>query len=384
MYKRQASIINDAIKANASDIHIDPTDEGADVRYRIDGVLHCVKQLPADGRDALVARFKIMADIPLTRSGMPQDGRILVRIDDRDYDLRVTTVPVMCGEKITMRILNKNFSTIRLDQLDFLPEQLEKVRELLHQRNGIIISTGPVASGKTTLLYSMVMDLIKPEINIMTIEDPVEWQINGLKQVQVDRKAGLTFPAAMRAIMRHDPDIIMVGEIGDAETMKLCAYAAMTGHLVLSQMLTPDTLSVPQNIAAYGVDPWLIGSSLIGVVGSVLLRKNCADCMEEYTPSDEALEFLGLKDLAGKKKFYHGVGCEKCKQSGFRGRVQLHEVLPIDRQLGRLISSGQTDPGVLLNHATSKGFITMIEDAKRRILKGETTAEEAFLMLMMR
>ena len=377
------SIIQDAINANASDIHIDPTDEGTDVRYRVDGVLHCVKQLPAETCDALVARFKIMDGIPIVKSGMPQDGRSTVRMNGRDYDLRVSIMPFIRGEKVVVRILDKRTPLLGLDKLGFLPEQLELVKSLLHQPNGEIIIAGPTGSGKTTTLYSMLLDIKNPAINIMAIEDPVEFTLSGIQQAQVYSKTGLTFAAAIRAFLRQDPDIIMVGEIRDMETALLAAHASMTGHLVLSALNERDAVSVPKRMIHLGLEPWLVGTSLIGVIAQLLVRETCRDCREEYTPDNEALEFLGLKNQVGKVKFYRGAGCEKCKSTGVRGRTGIFEVLEIDRELGRMISD-RKDADAILKCAVQKGFVTMAEVARRKVLEGITTAEEAYRVFSLR
>lgn len=394
-------LIEDAIEAGASDVHINPLREGAQVQFRIDGVLHQRQIVRREGedstaegmlsreeRDAVVARIKQMANIPLAETSVPQDGRIPIRMkgeeERKDYDLRVSIVPTVLGEKITIRILQRGVPILGLENLGFTPEQLEQVRKLLHQPNGIIISTGPVGSGKTTLLYSMIMELINPRISVMTIEDPAEYLIAGAQQVQVNPKQGLTFTAAIRSILRHDPDVIMVGEARDAETVVLSAHAAMTGHLVLSQMLIRDTVSIPQNMAALGVEPWIVGRALVGVIGSVLARRICDNCKEEYTPDAEALEYLGLQDRAGRTQFHRGKGCSECEGTGCRGRVQLHEVLTVGPEISKTISSGETDPDVIAKLATSNGFSPMLEDARRHVLDGFVTAEEAYRILSVR
>ena len=378
------TIFKDAIDAGATDMHIDPTHEGAEVRLRIDGVLHSAKQLSVEQRDVVLARIKLMAALPFTESGAPLDGRIPIRMDGRDYDFRVSIMPVVTGEKIEIRILDRGVPLLGLDNLGFYPEQLELVKNLLHQPAGMVVSTGPAGSGKTTLLYSMILELTDPSISIVTVEDPVEYLLPGVQQTQVNWRTGLTFAVAIRTYLRQDPDVIMVGELRDAESTILAAHAAMTGHLVLGNMLISDAVSIPHNMVAYGVDPWIVGRSLAGVIACVLVRKVCQDCKEEYTPSDEALEFLGLKDQVNKTKFYRGTGCDKCRNVGYQGRAQLHEILAIDRELSKMISNGPTDPDAVLKHAVGKGFIPMEEVARRKILDGITTAEEAYRVLSWR
>lgn len=374
-------LIEEAVYASASDIHVDPTREGADVRLRIDGVLHPVKQLSAQERDAVVARIKIMAGASISENRLPQDGRVPFKVGDREYDLRLSTMPFLLGEKVVMRILDRGTPMLGLEKLGFLPEHLEAARALLHLPCGVVISTGPTGSGKTTLLYSMILELIKPEINIMTIEDPIEYEINGIEQAQVNARIGLTTATALRTFMRQDPDVIGIGEMHDLETMEVAAHAAMTGHLILSQMLPPDAASVPQRLVSCGVEPWIVGSTLAGVIACRLVRRICPDCREEYTPAKEALDYLGLQNQVGKVKFYHGKGCEKCNGTGHRNRAQLHEVLTIDRGLSSMISSGQADADAVFKYAVSKGFITMAEDARRKVLDSITTAEEAYRVL---
>ena len=374
-------LIKEAVESHASDIHVDPTREGADVRLRIDGVLHPVKQLSDKERDAVVARIKIMAGISISENRLPQDGRIPFKVGDKEYDVRLATMPFLLGEKVVMRILDRGVPTLGLEKLGFLPEQLEVVRFLLHQPCGMVISTGPTGSGKTTLLYSMILELINPAINIMTIEDPIEYEIKGIEQAQVNPRIGLTFAAALRTFLRQDPDVIGIGEMRDLETMEVAAHAAMTGHLILTQLLPPDAASVPQRLVSCGMDPWIVGETLAGVVACRLVRNVCAECREEYTPDADALEFLGLKDRVGKVKFYRGKGCEKCKGTGYWKRTQLHEVLTVDKGLRAMIGAGQTDPDAIFKYAASKGFISMTEDARRKVLDGITTAEEVYRVL---
>ena len=374
-------MIAEAVRGGASDIHIDPTREGADVRYRIDGVLCPVRSLSPGERDAVTARIKIMADRPVSETRQPQDGRIPFKVGDKEYDMRLATMPFLLGEKLVMRILDRGVPLLGLEKMGFLPEQLEAVRALVHQPCGLVISTGPTGSGKTTLLYSMLMELISPKLNIMTIENPIEYEIRGIQQAQVNEREGLTAAAALRVFMRQDPDVIMVGELHDPESIEIATYAAMTGHLVLTQLQPPDAASVPQRLVSCGVDPWIVGETLTGVIACRLVRNVCAECREEYTPDAEALEFLGLKDKVGKAKFYRGKGCDACKGTGYRGRTQLHEVLTVDKGLRALIGTGQTDSDAIFKYAASKGHISIAEDARRKVLDGITTAEEVTRVL---
>ncbi len=374
-------IVTDAIDAGASDIHIDPTRGGAEVRLRIDGVLHTRKQLSAQEHNAVVGRVKMMSEIPVAVPAVPQDGRVVVRREDVDYELRMSVMPFALGEKVVMRILSRGRPLLGLDKIGFLPEQLELVKSLIHQPCGMLIVAGPTGSGKTTTLYSMIEDLKNPQISVTTIEDPVELLLDGVEQAQVNPRAGLTFAAAIRAFLRQDPDVIMVGEMRDLETAELCMQASMTGHLVLGTLHTRDAVSVPRRLVDMGVEPWLVGTNLIGIAAQRLLRKVCPDCRQEYTPSGEGLEYLGLQDQVGKAKFYHGAGCENCRNTGYRNRTAVHEVLAMDQELARIISEGQTDPHAILGHALPKRFVRMNESARKIVLDGITTAEEAYRVL---
>ncbi len=371
-------LVKKAIESGASDIHVEPTRDGGEVRFRIDGVLHPVRQLPISGRDALTTRLKMMAGMPLTEK-KPQTGRMEFEVKGRTYDIRMSTMPVVLGETLVMRILDRGEPTLGLERMGFSEEQLTTVRSLLHQPNGMIICTGPTGSGKTTLLYSMVLDLVKPEISVVSVEDPVEFQLPGVQQAQVNAGEGLTFASLMRSYLRQDPDVIIVGEMRDLETLEVAAHAAMTGHLLLGTMLPPDAISLPQRMIDYGVEPWIAARTLIGVIACRLARAICKDCREEYTPDPEALEFLGLQ--AGETKFYRGKGCPACRETGHRGRVQLHEILVVDPALARMISSGETDPEAIRKHAATQGFTSLVDDGRRRVLEGVTTAEEAYRVL---
>ncbi len=375
-------IIVKGIDGGASDIHLDPAPDGAEIRYRIDGVLQADRTLSKQEREAVTARIRLMADLSLTENRIPQDGRIPVKRDGRTYDVRVSVVPSIYGPKVVMRILDRGVPLLGLDKMCFSDDQLAVVKDLLRRPNGIIVCTGPTGSGKTTLMYSMIMELTNPGISIVSIEDPVEYQLPGVQQTQVDVRAGLTFASAVRAYLRQDPNVLMIGEVRDQESMVLASEAARTGHLVLTQMHSGDATSVPQQMTAFGVDPWIVGQNLTAVIAARLVRKICPECREEYTPSPEALEFLGLQDAAGNTKFYRGAGCDKCKaSSGYRGRDQLHEVLVINRELSRMIAGGQVDPDALFRRAVADGFRSLVDDARRKVLAGVTTAEEALRVL---
>jgi len=377
------SIIKDAVEKNASDVHIEPTQDGADIRFRIDGVLYPVGQLSVQERDALIARIKLTGGMSIMENRLPQDGRLSTKVNDIEYDLRVSITPLVFGEKMAMRILSKATLLLGLDKLGFLPEQMEMVKNLVHQPPGMVVVTGPTGAGKTTTLYSMLLEIRNPALNIMTIEDPVEYLLKGVQQAQVNVKAGLTFAVALRSFMRQDPDVIMLGQIRDLETGEVALAAAVTGHLVLTALHTVDAPSAAVRMVDVGLEPFLVGQSLLGVIAQRLVRKVCPDCREEYTPSDESLDFLGLKNQVGKAKFYRGAGCEVCRDTGVRARTGIFEVLVIDRELGRMIAD-RSDADAIRKRAVEKGFITMAEVARKKVMEGITTAEEAYRVLSYR
>ncbi|MHB1458199.1 MAG: ATPase, T2SS/T4P/T4SS family [Armatimonadota bacterium] len=372
------SIIQEAVQSGASDIHLNPVRDGADILLRIDGVLCTIRHLSVQERDALVARYKMMGGIPTSESRIPQDGRMLIKLNDVDYDLRISVMPFLYGEKVVARVLDRGISLPTLDGMGFLPEQLDQVRKLIKQPCGALYVSGPTGSGKTSVLYSILQELINPEISIMTIEDPIEMVLTGVQQASVDRKEGLTFASALRAFFRQDPDIIMAGEIRDYESLELLIAGAITGHFMLSTLHTQHAVDVPQRLLNVGADPFMVSDSMIGVISSVLARIICPQCKEEYEPSTEALRWLGLTDMVGKTKFYHGAGCDACRGGGYKGRIGLHEVLVFDNEMYRMVNARQVDPNMILRCAIEHGFITMIEVARKRVLEGITTPEELF------
>lgn len=373
-------IIIKGVESGASDIHLDPAQGGMEIRYRIDGVLQSDRTLSEKEQDAVTARIRMIADLPLTVIGIPQDGRISIKREGKEYDLRVSIVPSVFGLKIVMRILEQTVTMLGLEKLGFLPEQMETVKNLVHQPNGMIVVTGPTGSGKTTTLYSMLLEIRDPGISIMTVEDPVEYLLKGVQQTQVNVKTGLTFAAALRSFLRQDPDVLMSGEIRDLESGQIALAAAVTGHLVLTAIHPTDAAAGAVRMVEIGMEPYLVGQSLIAAIAQRLVRKVCPDCREEYTPSEESLDFLGLKNQVGKAKFYRGAGCETCRGAGFRGRTAIFEVMQIDRELGRMISD-KKDADAILARAVKKGFVTMAEVARQKVLEGIITAEEAHRVL---
>lgn len=377
-------IIESAIAAKTSDIHLDPARDGLDIRYRINGALRAVRHLSSAEQNAVIAQLRQMADLPHTEPRSLQDGRLSISADGKEYDLRISIMPMLFGEKVAMRIFDQASVLLGLDESGFTDEQLETVKRLLKTPSGMIISTGPAGSGKTTLLYSMITEIADPEKSLVTIEDPIELALPGVQQAQVSPWTDFTFGTALRGYMRQDADVILVGEMRDTETAALSAHSAMTGHLILSQMLVEDAISVPQELVDLGVDPWIVGRNLPGVIACRLVKKVCQNCKEEYTSSAESLEILGLRDKAGSVPFYRGKGCELCDGAGHKGRQQLHEILVIDQNLSDMICGGETRSDVLLYTAVQHGFKPMIEDGKRAVLDGLVTAEEVCRVLSWR
>jgi len=372
-------LIREAVNIGASDIHIEPQEKKLVVRYRVDGVLRIFHEFPTNIKDAVVARFKIMANLDISERRRPQDGRIRVKIGNKKVDLRVSTVPVVYGEKIVMRIQEaEKYLSVKLENLGFEPDDLEKFRKAIWTPWGMILVTGPTGSGKTTTLYSALMERNSPDVNIMTAEDPVEVSIPGLNQVQVNERIGLTFASVLRAFLRQDPDIILIGEIRDTETAEIGIKAALTGHLVFSTLHTNDAPSSITRLVDMGIEPFLVGSSLILIVAQRLLRKLCPKCkLVDDTPR-EALVRLGvLKSLDENITIYkaHPEGCEECKGTGYKGRTAVHEILEIDEEMRKLIVKGATAEDIR-DLAKRKGMRTLYEAGMLKVRRGITDIAE--------
>ena len=369
-------IIQQAIKDRASDIHVEPDRRGVRIRYRIDGVLHEVMQVPKYVHAPLISRIKIMGDMNIAERRLPQDGRIHIRHEGKDYDLRVSSLPTVFGEKCVMRILDQTSILIGLNKLGMLPETQAELESIIVQPNGMILSTGPTGSGKTTTQYSMLNKINSVEKNITTIEDPVEYQLRGLNQVHVNRKAGLTFANAMRYFVRQDPDIIMVGEVRDLETAETAIQASLTGHLVLSTLHTNDAPSAVTRLVDMGVEPFLIAASVIGVLAQRLSRRICGNCREPYKPPAEALRRIGFKmDDIESVVFYRGRGCEHCRHSGYYGRLGIFELLLMTEEIQDLIVK-RAPLSEVRNAALANGMRTLKMDGFQKVLEGITTVEE--------
>jgi type IV pilus assembly protein PilB len=372
-------LITEAVNLGASDIHIEPQEKKLVVRYRVDGVLRIFHEFPINIKDAVAARFKIMAKLDISERRKPQDGRIRAKIGNKKVDLRVSTVPVVYGEKIVMRIQEaEKYLSVRLEDLGFEPDDLEKFRKAIRTPWGMILVTGPTGSGKTTTLYAALMERNSPDVNIMTAEDPVEVSIPGLNQVQVNERIGLTFATVLRAFLRQDPDIILIGEIRDTETAEIGIKAALTGHLVFSTLHTNDAPSSITRLVDMGIEPFLVGSSLILVVAQRLVRKLCPNCkLVDDTPK-EALVRLGvLKSLDEDITIYKAnpEGCEECKGAGYKGRTAVHEILEVDEEMRKLIVRGATAEDIR-DLAKRKGMRTLYEAGVLKVRRGITDIAE--------
>jgi len=369
-------VIQQAIKDRASDIHVEPDRRGVRIRYRIDGVLHEVMRVPKYVHAPLVSRIKIMGDMNIAERRIPQDGRIHIRHEGNDYDLRVSSLPTVFGEKVVMRILDQSSVMIGLNKMGMAGETQAQLESVIVQPNGMILSTGPTGSGKTTTQYSILNKINSVEKNIITIEDPVEYQLPGLSQVHVNRKAGLTFASAMRSFLRQDPDIIMVGEIRDLETAETAVQASLTGHLVLSTLHTNDAPSAVTRLMDMGVEPFLIASSIIGILAQRLARRICQNCKEPYKPPAEALHRVGFNvDDMENVVFYRGRGCEQCRHTGYRGRNGIFEMMLVTEEVADLTVK-RAPLSEIRAAALAGGMKTLKMDGFQKVLEGLTTVEE--------
>ena len=368
-------IIRQALRDKASDIHIQPEAGRVRVRYRIDGVLHDVMTVPKRAQAPLVSRIKVMADLDIAERRAPQDGRISLRVAGAEYDFRVSTNPGANGEKVVMRILDKRGIQVKLSQLGIQSVIMDDFEGLIHRSYGIITVTGPTGSGKSTTLYAVLNGLNSPEQNILTIEDPVEYQLPGLTQTQVNERAGVTFATALRSFLRQDPDIILVGEVRDPETALIATEAALTGHLVLSTLHTNDAPSAVARLIEMGIEPFLIASSVIGILAQRLVRVICPHCKEAYEPPVEAFRRLNLAMDLESVTFYRGRGCERCRQTGYRGRTGVFELMVLSDHMRELILR-KAPTHELRQAGLEAGMITLKQDAMQKILEGITTMEE--------
>lgn len=369
------SIIQQAAKLGASDIHIEPLEQVTRVRMRVDGVLHNQMTLAIGAHNAVITRLKIMSGMNIAERRVPQDGRVETEIDGRKVDLRLSLLPTVNGEKMVIRILGGQGTILSKNQLGLSPGNAELFDRIIKSLNGIILISGPTGSGKTTTLYSILGEFNKPGINIITVEDPVEYRLTGVNQVQVNTKAGLTFASGLRSILRQDPDIIMVGEIRDSETAQIAVRAAITGHLVLSTIHTNDAPSTAARLIDMGIEPYLVSSSVVGIVAQRLVRNICPRCREEYEPSPAELELLGPDFAGGHIHFYQGKGCDYCSGTGYRGRTAIHEIMVIDKE-ARLKIGRHASTDELREYAVQNGMQTLRQGCERLVADGVTTISE--------
>jgi len=371
------NIISQAIVEGASDIHVEPLEKSLRIRYRIDGILYEKQSFPKSIQPGIISRFKIMSNMDIAEKRVPQDGRISLKFEGRKVDFRVSTLPTVFGEKVVLRILDTSRALMPLEKLGFSTENLRKFEDIINQPYGMILISGPTGSGKTTTLYSALQRLNTPTRNIITVEDPVEYRLRGINQVQVNEKAGLRFSTALRSILRQDPDIILIGEIRDAETAKIAIEAALTGHLVFSTIHTNDSASIPTRLIDMGVEPFLVASSLIGATAQRLVRRVCKYCKKPYQPSTEVLKNLGFvtsRDISDVT-FYKGEGCDKCNHTGYKGRLAINEILPITPAIQRLIMKNASSREIS-EQAKKEGMKTLLDDALNKAAEGLTTIEE--------
>ena len=367
-------LFKNSVELNASDIHIEPFENEIVIRYRIDGKLRTVNKLGIESLGALVTRIKIMAGLNIAEKRIPQDGKIMIKINDKDIDLRVSILPVVYGEKIVIRILNKGDGILTKEQLGMEKKDIEKINKIISNPHGIILVTGPTGSGKSTTLYTLLSELNSDELNIVTVEDPVEYTMDGVNQVNVNEKSGLTFANGLRSILRQDPDIVMIGEIRDEETAEISIRTAITGHLVLSTLHTNDAPSTIVRLIDMGVKPYLVSTSIAGIVAQRLVRRICSNCKTSYEASEQEKKMLG-KDLNDKVTLFKGKGCGYCHETGYIGRIGIYEIMEITREHRQLINQG-ADSDILRDISVKNGMVTLEEECRNLVLNGVTTIEE--------
>ncbi|HRZ86186.1 MAG TPA: type II secretion system ATPase GspE [bacterium] len=374
--KLVSMVIMEAFRMRASDIHLEPLEKRFRVRYRIDGVLYEVEGPPKRLQSSIISRVKIMANMSIAEKRLPQDGRIRLKIMNKDIDLRVSTLPGTHGESVVMRILDKSSLVMGLAELGFLDEDEKRFQGLISMPNGILLITGPTGSGKTTTLYGCLNELNRPNRKIITVEDPIEYQIPGINQVHVQEKIGLTFASVLRAMLRQAPNVIMIGEIRDLETANIAVNASLTGHLVFSTLHTNDAPGAITRLIDQGVKPFLVASSVRAVLAQRLVRKICTECKEEYVPRSDELRSLNLGERGTKRiQFFHGKGCQACNNTGFRGRIGIFELLVIDEELQKMIFQ-KTSSTEIRKRARQLGMRTLREDGVLKVFGGITTINE--------
>lgn len=367
------SVIERAVNLRASDIHIEPMQDILQVRMRIDGLMRSIMKIPKNLQNAIISRFKIMGGMDIAEHRIPLDGRSEVRVKEITIDLRISTLPTVYGEKVVVRLLDKSTQRLSKENIGLKGEDLEKYNALLAHHAGVVLIVGPTGSGKSSTMYTMIGELNREDVNLVTLEDPVEYNIEGVNQVQINEKAGMTFANGLRAILRQDPDIIAVGEIRDGETAEIAMRAALTGHLVLSTVHTNDAITTLDRLENIGVDEYLTVSALQGIISQRLVRRICPHCKEKYTPSKDELDFMGMENEAAE--FYHGVGCPRCFNTGYLGRTAVFEILTMNRKLRKALMQ-KTDREEFLRLVMQGDFTSIFENGRRLVRNGETTVEE--------
>lgn len=374
------SLIFRAVKQKASDIHIEPFEKDLVVRFRVDGTLYDIMHPPKKAQAAVTSRVKVMASLNIAEKRLPQDGRIRLKIAGKDIDIRVSTIPTALGESIVLRLLDRSSVVLDLEKLGLSGPVLKRFQELIELSHGILLVTGPTGSGKTTTLYAALSKINTPDVKIITVEDPVEYQLDGINQIPVNPKIELTFAAGLRSILRQDPDIVLVGEIRDRETAEIAIQAALTGHLVFSTLHTNDSTTSITRLLDMGVEPFLVSSSIQAVLAQRLIRTVCRDCAKKYTPNEAELARAGLtvEDLKGRQ-LYRAVGCPNCLSTGYSGRTGIHELLVMSEEMRALVMKN-TDATTLKRAAMEGGMVTLREDGLQKAMKGLTTLEEAMIV----
>jgi general secretion pathway protein E len=372
------SLMFRAVKEKASDIHIEPYEKDVVVRFRIYGILYEVFRTAKKFHASISSRVKVMGDLDIAEKRLPQDGRIKIKIAGKDIDIRLSTVPTSFGERLVMRILDKSSVLIELPELGFVGKTLDNINTLINKKHGIFLVTGPTGSGKSTTLYACLTRIKSSERNIITVEDPVEYQLQGVGQIQVNHKIDLTFASGLRAILRQDPDVIMVGEIRDQETAEIAIDAALTGHFVLSTLHTNDAPGAITRLIDMGIEPFLVSSSIVGVIGQRLVRKLCLYCRESYIPTDIELGELGISRAELEKyTIYKSIGCEKCSNTGYSGRTVISELMIITDEIRAQILSG-ADSNMIKKKSIEQGMISIRHSAVSKVLQGLTSLEELY------
>jgi len=370
------SLITQGYKERASDIHLEPFEGEMIVRYRIDGILYEVLRPPHKAQASITSRLKIMAGLNIAEKRLPQDGRFRVRIAGKDVDVRVSTLPTAFGERVVLRLLDKASNVLALEDIGMDPDMLRQVGAMIHKSHGIFLVTGPTGSGKTTTLYAALTRLNSRDKNIITVEDPIEYQLAGVGQIQVNPKINLTFAAGLRSILRQDPDIIMVGEIRDGETAEIAVQSALTGHMVFSTLHTNDAAGALTRLVEMGIEPFLAASSIVGIIAQRLVRTICPHCKEAYQPTPQLLAEMGLeRALPPGAQLFRGRGCARCMEIGYRGRSGIYELLPVDEQVRDLLLQ-KKDAATIKNAAVKKGMRTLRDAGLAMALAGATTIEE--------